>query len=111
MIEPKRGININSTLVNDIKLKITDIHKKEFNNNWKLFKDFWLNRIELILIDGLPLIKNTKGRLSIQVKIMTSAAFLIINRMKNDNSDFFKNPPKLSKIDWFVISCRCILTK
>ena len=107
----KNRLYIPTNEMKKYKLKITDIHKKEFNNNWKLFKDFWLNRIELILIDGLPLIKNTKGRLSIQVKIMTSAAFLIINRMKNDNSDLFKNPPKLSKIDWFVISCRCILTK
>jgi len=92
-------------------LKISDIHNKEFNNNWKIFKEFWLNRIELILIKGLPLIKNTKGRLSLQVKIMISAAYLLINRMKKNNCDLFNNPPKLSKIDWLVLSCRCILLK
>ncbi len=92
-------------------LKISDIHDKKFNANWKLFKRFWLQRIELILIQGMPLILNTKGRLRLQIKIMVSAAHLLISRMKNEECDLFNNPPKISKIDWLVLFCRCILTK
>ncbi len=92
-------------------LKISDIRNKTFNNNWKKFKKFWLNRIKLILIKGTPLIKNTKGRLSLQIKIMISAANLLINRMQNDKCDLFNNPPKLSKLDWLVLFCQCILSK
>jgi len=92
-------------------LEISDIHDKKFNANWKLFKGFWLQRIELILIQGMPLILNTKGRLRLQIKIMVSAAHLLISRMKNEECDLFNNPPKISKIDWLVLFCRCILTK
>ena len=92
-------------------LEISDIHDKKFNANWKLFKGFWLQRIELILIQGMPLILNTKGRLRLQIKIMVSAAHLLISRMKNEECDLFNHPPKISKIDWLVLFCRCILTK
>jgi len=92
-------------------LQISDIHDKKFNTNWKLFKKFWLQRIELTLMQGLPLLENTKGRLRLQVKILFSAAHLLISRMKNEECDLFNNPPKLSKIDWIVLFCRCILTK
>ena len=92
-------------------LEISDIHDKKFNANWKLFKEFWLQRIELMLIQGMPLILNTKGRLRLQIKIMISAAHLLISRMKNEECDLFNNPPKISKIDWLVLFCRCILTK
>jgi squalene synthase HpnC len=100
--------------INEMKnfnLEISDIHDKKFNANWKLYKRFWLRRIEQILIQGSPLILNTKGRLRLQIKIMVSAAFLLISRMKKEECDLFNNPPKISKIDWLVLFCRCILTK
>jgi len=92
-------------------LEISDIRNKKFNVNWKIYKKFWLQRIDRILIQGLPLISNTKGRLRLQIKIMFSAANLLLNRMKNEDCDLFNNPPKLSKIDWLLLFCRCILTK
>ena len=100
--------------INEMKnfnLEISDIHDKKFNANWKSYKGFWLGRIERILIQGRPLILNTKGRLRLQIKIMVSAAFLLISRMKNEDCDLFNNPPKISKIDWLVLFFRCIFTK
>ena len=100
--------------INEMKnfnLEISDIHDKKFNANWKSYKEFWLGRIEQILIQGRPLILNTKGRLRLQIKIMVSAAFLLISRMKNEDCDLFNNPPKISKIDWLVLFFRCIFTK
>ena len=100
--------------INEMKsfnLEISDIHGKKFNAHWKSYKEFWLGRIEQILIQGRPLILNTKGRLRLQIKIMVSAAFLLISRMKNEDCDLFNNPPKISKIDWLVLFFRCIFTK
>jgi len=100
--------------INEMKsfnLEISDIHDKKFNAHWKSYKEFWLGRIEQILIQGRPLILNTKGRLRLQIKIMVSAAFLLISRMKNEECDLFNNPPKISKIDWLVLFFRCIFTK
>ena len=92
-------------------LEISDIHNKKFNVNWKIYKKFWLQRIDRMLTQGLPLLSNTKGRLRLQIKIMLSAANLLSSRMKNEECDLFNNPPKLSKIDWLLLFCRCILTK
>ena len=83
---------------------------KKFNTDWKLYKGYWLRRIERILIDGKPLIQNTKGRLRLQIKIMVSAAFLLINRMDKEDCDLFSNPPQISKIDWLVLFFRCTFT-
>ena len=92
-------------------LEISDIHDKKFNANWKIFKKFWLQRIDRILIQGMPLVSSTKGRLRLQIKIVISAANLLVNRMKEEECDLFNSPPKLSKIDWLLLLCRCILTK
>ena len=92
-------------------LEISDIHDKNFNANWKIFKEFWLQRIDRLLKQGQPLISNTKGRLRLQVKIMFSAANLLVSRMNIEECDLFNKPPKLSKIDWLLLFCRCILTK
>jgi len=91
-------------------LEISDIYNKKFNTDWKLYKGYWLRRIERILIDGKPLIQNTKGRLRLQIKIMVSAAFLLINRMDKEDCDLFSNPPQISKIDWLVLFFRCTFT-
>jgi squalene synthase HpnC len=92
-------------------LRIADIHDKKFTTNWKKFKQSWLSLIELNILKGLPLIGSTEGRLNLQVKIMISAANLLIKRMKNADCDLFVNPPKLSKFDWLLLFCRCILLK
>ena len=92
------------------KLEISDIYNKKFNTEWKSYKGYWLRRIEKILLDGRPLIQNTKGRLRLQIKIMVSAAFLLIRRMSDEDCDLFNDPPKISKIDWLVLFFRCIFT-
>ena len=92
-------------------LRIADIYNKEFNDDWKKFKKSWVNLIKLNLSRGLPLLKNTKGRLNLQLKIMISAANLLTSRIKMDDCDLFINPPKLSKIDWLLLFCRCIILK
>ena len=107
----KNRLYIPTSEMKKFNLQISDIHKKKFNPNWKIYKKFWLQRIDQILIQGLPLIANTKGRLRLQIKIMFSAANLLVSRMKKEECDLFNSPPKLSKIDWLLLFCRCILTK
>ena len=93
------------------KLEIADIHNKKFNNNWKKFKKSWIKLIQKSLLNGLPLLKNTKGRLNLQIKIMIGAAKILTTRMNNDNCNLFTKPPKLSKIDWLLLFFKCIISK
>jgi len=106
----KDRLYIPTNEMDSFNLKISDIYDKKFNAEWKLYKKYWLRRIERILLDGKPLILNTKGRLRLQIKIMVSAAYLLISRMNNEDCDLFNNPPKISKIDWLVLFFRCIFT-
>ena len=92
-------------------LEIADIHNKEFNKNWKKFKKSWIKLIKKSLLNGLPLLKNTKGRLNLQIKIMIGAAKILTTRMNNDNCNLFTKPPKLSKIDWLLLFFKCIISK
>ena len=93
------------------KLEIADIHNKKFNNNWKKFKKSWIKLINKSLLNGLPLLKNTEGRLNLQIKIMIGAAKILTTRMNNDNCNLFTKPPKLSKIDWLLLFFKCIISK
>jgi len=93
------------------KLEIADIHNKKFNNNWKKFKKSWIKLIKKSLLNGLPLLKNTEGRLNLQIKIMIGAAKILTTRMNNDNCNLFTKPPKLSKIDWLLLFFKCIISK
>ena len=92
-------------------LEIADIHNKKFNKNWKKFKKSWIKLIQKSLLNGLPLLKNTKGRLNLQIKIMIGAAKILTTRMNNDNCNLFTKPPKLSKIDWLLLFFKCIISK
>jgi|TARA_B110000261_G_scaffold88939_1_gene101380 squalene synthase HpnC len=92
-------------------LEIADIHNKKFNKNWKKFKKSWIKLIKKSLLNGLPLLKNTKGRLNLQIKIMIGAAKILTTRMNNDNCNLFTKPPKLSKIDWLLLFFKCIISK
>ena len=93
------------------KLEIADIHNKKFNNNWKKFKKSWIKLINKSLLNGLPLVKKTEGRLNLQIKIMIGAAKILTTRMNNDNCNLFTKPPKLSKIDWLLLFFKCIISK
>ncbi len=92
-------------------LEITDIHNKKFNSNWKKFKKSWVKLIDTSISNGLPLLKKTKGRLNLQIKIMIGAAKLLTSRINNDDCNLFTKPPKLSKIDWLLLFFKCILSK
>ena len=92
-------------------LDVIDIHNKKFNNNWKKFKKSWIKLIKKSLLNGLPLLKNTEGRLNLQIKIMIGAAKILTTRMNNDNCNLFTKPPKLSKIDWLLLFFKCIISK
>ena len=93
------------------KLKKSDIKMNNFTDDWELFINYWLSRIELILEKGTPLEIKTHGRLRLQVRIMIAAANLLLKRMKKEKNNFFSSAPKLSRIDWFLLLCRCILVK
>lgn len=99
----KNRLYIPSDEMKKFNLKKSDIQNKEFNNNWKTYKLFWLNRTGMILEEGLPLLNNTKGRFKLQIKIMINASKLLIQRMENNHCDLFNKPPKLSKIDWIYL--------
>ena len=92
-------------------LKESDIKNLQFTSDWELFKKFWLSRIELLLNKGAPLETKTHGRLRLQVRIMIAAARLLLKRMEDDRCNLFLSPAKLTKIDWVILLCRCILIR
>jgi len=92
-------------------LKESDIKNLQFTSDWELFKKFWLSRIELLLNKGVPLEVKTHGRLRLQVRVMIAAARLLLKRMEEDRYNLFLSPPKLTKIDWVILLCRCILIR
>jgi len=92
-------------------LKASDIEINNFTSDWALFITFWLSRIELILKKGTPLEIKTKGRLRLQVRIIIAASRLLLKRMNQEKNNLFLSSPRLSKIDWVLLFCRCILTK
>ena len=107
----KDRLYIPMSQMNKYNLEIADIHNKKFNKNWKKFKKSWIKHIKKSLLNGLPLLKNTKGRLNLQIKIMIGAAKILTTRMNNDNCNLFTKPPKLSKIDWLLLFFKCIISK
>ena len=92
-------------------LKESDIKINNFTSDWELFINFWLSRIELILERGIPLETKTRGRLRLQVRIMIAAASLLLKRMKKEKFNSFSSASKLTRIDWAILLCRCILIR
>lgn len=107
----KNRVYIPSTEMKQFKLKESDIKTKTFNHNWKMFKVSWLKRIELLLNKGRPLGENVRGRLKLQIKILIAGADLLVKRLKKEDCDWFKNPPKISKFDWSILLVKIIINK
>ena len=107
----KNRLYIPSTEMKKFALKKSDIKKRAFNHNWKMFKAPWLKRIELLLNQGRPLGKNVTGRLKLQIKVLIAGAELLVKRLKKEDCDWFKNPPKLSKLDWSILLVKIIINK
>ena len=97
--------------MNKFTLKESDIKAKNFNHNWKMFKISWLKKIELLLNKGRPLAESLTGRLKLQIKILIAGADLLVKRLKKEDCDWFKNPPKLSKFDWSILLVKIIINK
>ena len=105
----KGRIYIPQNEMKKFKLSPTDIKDKNFGYNWIAYKEFWVNRIEVILEHGKPLEKRLQGRLKLQIRILIKATELLIKRVKNSNCDLFNRPPKLSKFDWASITLKSII--
>ena len=107
----KGKVYIPSSEMKKFILKESNIKTKNFNHNWKMFKVSWLKRIELLLNKGRPLGENVTGRLKLQIKILIAGADLLVKRLKKEDCDWFKNPPKLSKFDWSILLVKIIINK
>lgn len=107
----KGRLYIPITEMKKFRLKKSDIKSKSFNPSWKTFKVLWLKRIELLLNKGRPLNENVSGRLKLQINILISGADLLIKRLKKDDSDWFMNPPKISKLDWSILLFKTVIYK
>ena len=107
----KNRLYIPTNQMKKFNLHEEDIHNKKFNKNWIKFKKSWIKIIEVSLVKGIPLIKNTNGRLNLQLKIMIGAAKILTRRMNDDNCNLFIKPPKLSRVDWFLLFFKSILSK
>ena len=84
-------------------LKVEDIEKKDFNQNWVRYKNFWVDRNKQILTKGLGLGKKIKGRLGLEIRMIELAALLLLKRMKKNDCNLFINPPKIKTLDWVLI--------
>ena len=74
----KGRVYIPLTEMKKFTLKESDIKTKSFNHNWKMFKNSWLKRIELLLNEGRPLGGRVTGRLKLQIKILIAGAELLV---------------------------------
>jgi len=107
----KGRIYIPSTEMKKFTLKESDIKTKSFNHNWKMFKNSWLKRIELLLNEGRPLGGRVTGRLKLQIKILIAGAELLVDRLKKEDCDWFVNTPKISNFDWITLLVKIIINK
>ena len=92
-------------------LKIKDIEKRNFSNEWVRYKNYWIQRNYLILKKGLGLGKKIKGRLGIEIQMIELATVLLLKRMKKNDCNLFTNPPKIRTLDWIFIFFKSALLK
>jgi squalene synthase HpnC len=92
-------------------LKVKDIEKRNFSNEWIRYKNYWAHRNYLILKKGLGLGKKIKGKLGIEIQMIELAAVLLLKRMKKNDCNLFTNPPKIRTLDWIFIFFKSAVLK
>jgi len=76
---------------------------------WVEFMNFQLFRVKKILAEGEPLGSRIGGRLGLEIKVITEAAYEILKKLKNINGNIFSQRPVLKKRDWPLILLKALL--
>lgn len=92
-------------------LRTKDIKEKNFTVKWIKYKKFWVDRNEKILHQGMGLGSQIKGMLGIEITMITLAAALLLKKMKHNDCNLFKNPPKVNSFDWFFLFIQALFLK
>ena len=71
--------------------------------------DFQIFRVQKILDEGKPLGSRIGGRLGLEIKVITSAAYEILKKLKNINGNIFSQRPVLKKRDWPLILLKALI--
>ena len=91
------------------KINENHINSAILDHLWVEFMDFQICRVQKILDEGEPLGSKIGGRLGLEIKVITLAAYEILKKLRNINGNIFSQRPILKKTDWPMILVKALL--
>lgn len=80
-------------------IKEADIASGSVSVAWQSFYQFQLTRTANLLATGLPLGKNLRGRIGLEIRLIIAAGELILKKLRSVRGNVFSHRPKLSRYD------------
>ena len=75
---------------------------------WSNFMMLQGNRARKMMLEGAPLARIMKGRISFEMKMIIQGGLAILDKLEKVEWDVYKKRPKLEKADWVLLLLRAL---
>lgn len=91
-------------------IKESDIASECAGESWAKFMLFQVERAKTMMLEGVPLASELKGRIALEMKLIILGGLRILEKIEHAQGDIFRRRPKLGRLDWMLILLRVIKT-
>lgn len=90
---------------------VTEAHirEKQADAAWKMLIDAQIDRIELMLRTGAPLVRVLRGRAALELRFTAAGAMTVLGKLRRRNRHGFIGGQRLRPWDWATIAARAFL--
>jgi squalene synthase HpnC len=85
-----------------------DIAAGNAGQAWSKFMMLQANRARKMMLEGAPLARIMKGRISFEMKMIVQGGLAILDKLEKVEWDVYKKRPKLEKPDWIFLAMRAL---
>ncbi len=80
------------------------------DRKWTEMMSFQVARARTMMLEGAPLVKEMRGRLGLEMKLIVLGGLRILELLDKCRGDVFAHRPKLGRVDWAILLLRAFLS-
>ncbi|MHB1100144.1 MAG: squalene synthase HpnC, partial [Burkholderiales bacterium] len=81
----------------------SDIASRHAGQSWQALMAFQADRARKMMLEGAPLAKIMKGRLSFEMKLIVLGGLAVLDKLEKVSWDVYRNRPRLERRDWLQL--------
>ena len=84
------------------------IGQQRCDDAWRALIKFQIERARALLIEGMPLTRELRGRTSLEIRTTIQGGLRILEKLESSSCDMFRHRPVLKWFDWPLLLARAL---